>query len=151
LVSPRRRRRTNWTALLAVAVVVAFGVAAYVFVGQGGHAQHQHQATSHHRPKLARQKAPTTSPTPARYVREVVIRLSAVADCWVEFTTPGGRYLSQYFLPAGTSQTWAFGRAVDMRLGNPAGVKLIVNGKNPLPAGAKQPITLALVLSGSSG
>lgn len=151
LVGARRRHRPNWTALLAVAAVVAFGVAAYVFVAKGGHAQHQHQATSRHRPQLARPKAPTTSPTPARYVREVVIRLSAIADCWVEFTTPGGLYLSQYYLPAGTSQTWAFGRAVDMRLGNPEGVKLIVNGKNPLPAGAKQPITLTLGLSGNSG
>lgn len=152
-VDLRRRRGPNWTAALAVAAVVAFGVVAYLFVAGSGHA---HRVANHGRPPIALPTAsatssPSTSPAPVRYVREVSIRLTATADCWVEFTTPDGSYLAQYFLTAGTSQTWVFGRAVNMRLGNPAGVKLLVNGKNPLPAHATQPITLALDLQSSTG
>jgi hypothetical protein len=44
----------------------------------------------------------------------------------------------------GTSKRWQFGRAVDMRLGNSGGVKLRVDGKNPLPLSTAQPITLRL-------
>lgn len=151
-VDLRRRRGPNWTAALAVAAVAAFGLVAYLFVGTG----HAHRVTDHGRhpialPTASATSSPATSPAPVRYVREVTIRLTANADCWVEFTTPDGAYLAQYFLTAGTSQTWVFGHAVDMRLGNPSGVKLLVNGKNPLPAGAVQPITLTLDVQGSTG
>jgi hypothetical protein len=44
----------------------------------------------------------------------------------------------------GASKRWQFGRAVDMRLGNSGGVKLRVDGKNPLPLSTAQPITLRL-------
>jgi uncharacterized protein DUF4115 len=74
----------------------------------------------------------------------VVIRLAVVEDCWVEFTTPGGRYLSQSIVAGGTSQRWVFRRAVDMRLGNPGGIKLRVDGSNPVPPGTVEPITLRL-------
>jgi len=35
-----------------------------------------------------------------------------------------------------------------MRLGNPGGIRLTVDGKNPLPPGTTQPITLRLGLRG---
>lgn len=37
-----------------------------------------------------------------------------------------------------------FRRAGDMRLGNPGGIKLRVDGTNPLPPGTVEPITLRL-------
>jgi len=37
-----------------------------------------------------------------------------------------------------------FRRAVDMRLGNPGGVKLTVDGTKPLPPGTAGPITLRI-------
>jgi len=37
-----------------------------------------------------------------------------------------------------------FRHAVDMRLGNPGGVKLTVDGTNPLPPGTAAPITLRI-------
>ena len=35
-----------------------------------------------------------------------------------------------------------------MRLGNPGGIRLTVDGKNPLPPGTDNPITLSLGLNG---
>jgi Domain of unknown function (DUF4115) len=78
----------------------------------------------------------------------VVIRLMAIEDCWVEFTTPGGGYLFQSCVVGGTSKDWSFGYAVAMRLGNPGGILLTVDGKNPLPPGTGQSITLSLGLNG---
>ncbi len=83
------------------------------------------------------------------YAHEVVIRLTAIEDCWVEFTTPGGVYLSQSYVVAGTSKTWTFGYPVDMRLGNPSGISLAVDGRNPLSPGTANPITLSLGLNGN--
>jgi hypothetical protein len=36
-----------------------------------------------------------------------------------------------------------------MRLGNPGGISLTVDGRNPLPPGTTNPITLSLGLGGS--
>ena len=36
----------------------------------------------------------------------------------------------------------------DMRLGDPGGIRLTVDGKNPLPLGTANPITLSLGLHG---
>ncbi len=83
----------------------------------------------------------------------MAVRLVAIEDCWVEFTTPGGRYLFQSYLfqsyvAGGTSKAWSFRHAVAMRLGNPGGITLSVDGKNPLPPGIGHPITLSLGLNG---
>jgi hypothetical protein len=73
--------------------------------------------------------------------------LAAIEDCWVGFTTPGGAYLSQAYVVAGHSRRWVFRHAVDMRLGNPSGIRLTVDGKHPLLPGP-QPVTLRLGLGG---
>ena len=86
-----------------------------------------------------------TPPTaPGAYARKVVVHLRAVEDCWVEFTTPGGGYLFQSYVTHGTAKRWVFRHAVDVRLGNPGGITLRVDGKNPLPPGTVEPITLRL-------
>ena len=107
-----------------------------------------HRAIHRHPRHATPSPAPATGPVPASYARKVAIRLKAIQDCWVEFTTPGGGYLFQSYVVAGTSRKWTFRHAVDMRLGNPGGIKLTVDGKNPLPPGAANPITLSLGLRG---
>ena len=47
-------------------------------------------------------------------------------------------------MTGGTTRTWTFRHAVDMRLGNPAGIRLTVDGTNPLPPGTTAPITLRI-------
>jgi hypothetical protein len=63
----------------------------------------------------------------------VTVRLTAIQDCWVEFSTLCGVDLTQIVVASGTSSRWVFRHAIDMRLGNPRGITLIVDGKNPLP------------------
>ena len=74
----------------------------------------------------------------------MVIRLTAIEDCWVEFTTPAGGYLSQDTVIGGSSMTWTFHRNVTMQIGNPGGILLTVNGKNlGRPGSVGQPVTLS--------
>jgi hypothetical protein len=59
-----------------------------------------------------------------------------------------GGYLFLSYVVAGTLKRWAFRHPVNMRLGNPGGIRLTVDGKNPLPPGTANPITLRLGLPG---
>jgi transcriptional regulator with XRE-family HTH domain len=149
----RERRRVPWAAVLALAVLAGAGVVSY------------HVVSGLHRPPVARPAA-RVSPAVHRHARHVrhvshatrpalaapyahlvAIRLTTIENCWVEFTTPGGGYLSQSYIVGGTSTTWSFSYPVAMRLGNPGGISLTVDGKNPLPPGTDSPITLGLGLN----
>jgi cytoskeletal protein RodZ len=60
---------------------------------------------------------------------EAVIQLTAISDCWVGFNSPTGKSLYQGTVTAGQTMTWHEKHPVSMVIGNPPGVKLIVNGK----------------------
>ncbi len=155
-VKIRDRRRVNWAALLGLALVAALGVVAYHVISGSRHppgaataaAAGLHRAIHRHPGHATLPPAPATSPVPNPYADKVVIHLTAIEDCWVEFTTPAGGYLFQSVVVGGTSKRWVFRHAVDMRLGNPGGITLTVDGHNPLPPGTAQPITLRLRLHG---
>lgn len=147
---PRRRRWPGVAALLLAAAAAA----AYYGLGtphQAPRAAARAGTVSHRSlspsapaaaPSTPAAAAATAAPQP--YAQLVAVRLAAVQDCWVEFTTPGGGYLQQAYLTAGTVKTWTFRHPVDMRVGNPSGVRLTVDGKHPLPHGQVSPVTLHL-------
>jgi hypothetical protein len=56
-------------------------------------------------------------------------------------------YPFQDHVVGGTWQTWTFGYSVAIRLGNPDGIRLTVDGKYPLPPGTVNPITSSLGLN----
>jgi cytoskeletal protein RodZ len=145
----RDRHRPNWAAALGLALLAVAGLAAYHLLAAPHHPTAIHAAAgpgpptaSHH---AAAAPAPAaTTPAPVPYAHTIAIHLRAAEDCWVEFTTPGGRYLFQMVVAGGTAQRWVFRHAVDMQLGNPGGIRLRIDGKNPLPPGTARPITLRL-------
>lgn len=95
------------------------------------------------RPTARSSSAPSV-PAPAPASRDVVIRLTAIEDCWVEFTSAGGRYLSQAYVVGGSTKTWTFRHTVTMQIGNPGGILLTVNGRNlGRPGSPGQPVTLS--------
>jgi len=135
--------RRAWAVVLGLALAAALGFAAYhVLTGSHHAAGVPAAATAGRHRALHRHVTPPAAASP--YAHKIVIRLIAVEDCWVEFTTPGGRYLFQSYVVGGTSKRWVFRHAVDMRLGNPGGIQLRVDGSNPLPPGTVEPITLHL-------
>jgi transcriptional regulator with XRE-family HTH domain len=151
-VRMRRIGRPNVTALLALALAIAVGFVFYQLTSTHGQVpRHFSEKVASGRRHAVLPPGPAVTASATPYAHEVVVRLTAIEDCWVEFTTPQGGNLFQSYVVAGASRRWIFRRAVDMRLGNPGGVKLIVDGKKPLPPGTSHPITLRLGLHGSTG
>jgi hypothetical protein len=136
---PPQRPRLNPAVLIAAAVVVVLGVGGYLLASGLGHG-------SGAAPRAA---APSSqagaSPAAAQASKAVVVRLTSPHGTAVVFTTLSGRYLSRSYAAAGTAVTYTLHRAVHIKLSDPAGVRLTVNGKNPLPAhSAAGPVTLSL-------
>ena len=74
---------------------------------------------------------------------DVVIQLTAVEDCWVFLTNDRGVTIYSGVIPAGSTQSWKETQAVNLRLGNPDGVNLTINGKKESP-GTSEPVTLSV-------
>ena len=155
-VKIRQPGRVNWAVMLGLALVAALGLVVYHVITGPRHASAAptaagaglHRAVYRHPRHAAPAPAAARTPAPDPYAHKVVIRLTAAGDCWVEFTTPAGGYLSQLIVAGGTSRRWTFRHAVEMRLGDPGDVRLTVDGTNPLPPGTADPITLSLGLDG---
>ena len=147
-VHPPEPHRRTWAAVLALALVVALGFAGYTLLAGSPPGASTHPAANPVTTKAGRSRtppAPKASPTRTRNVHTVVVHLTAISRCWVVFSTPRGRLLLRSLLAAGASDTWTFRHAVDLRLANPNGITLTVDGVNPLPPGPPtRPVTLLL-------
>ena len=142
------RRRPNWTLAMVVVFVLLLGYGAYRAVSA---ATASRSVAAGARPASAVSQRPSAKPSAAPSVsaaptpKSVVIQLTAIEDCWVEFTSPAGQFISQAYIVGGSSKTWTFPQAVDMEIGNPGGIELTVNGKKvDSGASAGQPVTLSL-------
>ena len=63
-----------------------------------------------------------------------MIKVTATEDCWVLITKASdGSQLYMGVVSAGNSMTWTEKSAVQMVLGNPGGVVLMVNGQEQHP------------------
>ncbi|HUZ35089.1 MAG TPA: RodZ domain-containing protein [Streptosporangiaceae bacterium] len=142
----RERRSPNWSVamIIVLALVLGYGVYRAVTAVASPHHSAAAAARASHHPSAAPvvHSSPTVSATPASHT--VVIQLTAIEDCWVEFTTTSGQYLSQAYVVGGTSKTWTFRHTVTMQIGNPGGIELTVNGKNlGRPGAPGQPVQLS--------
>ena len=149
----KERRRPNWTLamVLVLAVVAGYGIY-HVVSSSPTHPANNTAASDIDRPGGSHQRghqakataSPSASPSVAT-PQNVVISLTAIQDCWVEFTKPDGRFLTQAYIVGGSSKSWTFDRSVNMDIGNPGGIVLTVNGKKlGSPGSAGQPVTLSL-------
>jgi cytoskeletal protein RodZ len=146
----RERRRPNWSLAMVLVLAVVAGYGIYRVVDASTAHSARVQASSGQvsspptHPAVAASTPAATPPAPA-VNPNVVISLTAIQDCWVEFTKPDGRFLVQAYVVGGSSKTWTFARAVRMDIGNPGGIVLTVNGKKlGRPGAAGQPVTLSL-------
>lgn len=141
----KERRSPNWTVAMVIALALVLGYGVFRAVASGGSPAHpvasKKISGSHsHAPATP---SPSPTPTTAPKSHELVIRLTALQDCWVEFTR-NGQYLSQDTVLGGTTRTWRFWHAVTMQIGNPGGILLTVNGKSlGRPGAYGQPVTLS--------
>ena len=143
----RERRRPNWSAAMAIALAAIVGFVVYHFVSPSSPASPASSSSGSQNASTTTKNAKhhaAASPAPTTLANDVVIRLSATENCWVMLTTASGQQIYEGIVSAGTSKHWTEKQAVSLMLGNPEGVALTVNGRNPVPAGSTQPVTLSL-------
>ncbi len=145
----KERRRPNWSAAMVLALALLVGFVVYHVVSSSSPASPtasasgaRHGARPGAKPRAHPKPAASVSPSLAN---EVVIHLSATENCWVELTTTSGSQIYQGVIYAGSSMHWTEKQPVNLMLGNPAGVSLTVNGKNPVRPG---PLTRSRSASG---
>jgi hypothetical protein len=150
-VKLKEQRRPNWTATLAVALLVVLGILAYQHFASGqaaaagpGAAAHQARTLAKASGHGSRSAGQAGHGPAAAAARRVVIRLSAVQNCWIQLATLGGRSIFSGMVYAGSSMAWTERHTVTMVIGNPSGIRLRVNGKDPVPAGTVSTVTLTL-------
>ena len=126
-VKIRERRSPSLSLIVAVILLAVIGFGAYRLVSHNSGSSHPAAVTSPTHQATASAK-PTPTPSPTR--SDVVIQLTANEDCWVLLTkSSDGTQIFMGVVPAGSSKTWTEKQPVDMRLGNPPGVVLTVDGK----------------------
>jgi cytoskeletal protein RodZ len=142
-VKIREPRSPSLSMIVAVVLLAIIGFGVYRLVSH--HGGNKPVAAASHRPtasaKPTAHPSPSPTLTPAR--SDVVIQLTANEDCWVLLTRQrDGSQIFMGVIPAGSSRTWTVKKAVDMRLGNPPGVVLTVDGKHQ-PTNVNNPETLS--------
>ncbi|MGH3199006.1 MAG: helix-turn-helix domain-containing protein [Streptosporangiaceae bacterium] len=137
----RERRSPSLSMIVAVVLLALIGFGAYRLASHHGRATPA--AAQTHRPTASAKPKAHPSPSPSPTPTGVVIRLTAVQDCWVQLTSSRtGAQIYMGTIPAGSSMTWTEDQAVKLDLGNPSGIQLTVNGKRQNPD-STAPVTLS--------
>jgi cytoskeletal protein RodZ len=140
----RERRRPNWSAAMVAALALLVSFVVYHLVSSSSKASPASSGVAGQTGTHATHPKAAVSPVAQTPANEVVIRLAASANCWVQLTTATGQQIYQGVVLAGSSMHWIERQAVSLFLGNPGGVSLTVNGRNPVPVGQRNPVTLSL-------
>jgi cytoskeletal protein RodZ len=154
-----RERRSPSLALIVVLVLLAIiGYATYRLVSSHSKSGQPAAVASSPlvpsvTPTAVAKASPSSTPSPA--VSDLVIKVAAGQEaCWVELTrTSDGSQVYMGVVAAGSTMSWTEKHAVSLRLGNPGGITLTVNGQRR-QLKTVLPVTLNLTLprqSSSSG
>jgi Helix-turn-helix domain/Domain of unknown function (DUF4115) len=146
----KERRRPNWTAALAVALVAAGGTYGYVHYFAHHSSDGRSPVASVSSTPDAHSK-PLGKPAPKVHKpRGLDIKISATQESWVVLTSRAtGATIFQGMVYAGQSLQWYERHAVTLQLDNPTGITVTVNGKTESHSRAATPITVNLALGGS--
>ncbi len=151
--APRQRRLNSWTAAAVIASVVLVGLAAIgLATGPKDDEPTRTLADATESPQPEESASDAAEPTPSPDETFVALTegielevVAAKADCWLEVYADGeSRPLYYETMLAGDSQLFRADERMFIRLGYPAGVDLIVNGKNIGSPGGQDPIELVL-------
>ena len=142
-VKIREPRSPSLSMIVVVVLLAIIGFGVYRLVSHHGGGRHEAKAAAAASHEPTASAKPTAHPSPTPTSHDVVIQLTANEDCWVLLTNSGdGAQLFMGVIPAGSSRTFTEKKAVDVRLGNPGGVVLTVNGRRQNP-NSTVPVTLS--------
>jgi cytoskeletal protein RodZ len=147
----RERRSPSMTMIVVLVLLAIIGYASYRLVSSHNNSAHPAAAaTTSTRPSTRPSPTVKASPTQAATPSDVVIKVAAVEECWVLLTRASdGSQIFMGVVPAGSSMTWTEQQAVSIRLGNPGGIVLTVDGQRQ-SIGTVLPVTLSYSPQGGS-
>jgi cytoskeletal protein RodZ len=146
----RERRSPSMTMIVVLVLLAIIGYASYRLVSSHKSGHPAAAATTSTRPSTRPSPTVKASPTQAVTPSDVVIKVAAVEECWVLLTrTSDGSQIFMGVVPAGSSMTWTEKQAVSIRLGNPGGIVLTVDGQRQ-SIGTVLPVTLSYSPQGGS-
>ncbi|WP_026411989.1 helix-turn-helix domain-containing protein [Actinomadura oligospora] len=137
-VALRGRRSPNWTAAMALALVLVVGYGIFQVLHRGGGERHDAQqvAGTPVAPKPTTPAPTTPAPDPTTAAppsigkphKGVQIKLTARRATWVDVRGDKGRSLFTGTLSAGADRHWSARKVISIVIGNGGGVRLTVNG-----------------------
>ena len=144
-VKIRERHSPSLSLIVALVLLAIIGFGTYRLVSHHNAAKPAaaptHRVTHSAKPSAHPTASASVSATPPP--SDVVIKLVANQDCWVLLTKQSdGSQIYMGVVPAGSTMTWTEKTAVNIRLGNPPGIVLTVNGKQQ-PTNVLNPETLS--------
>lgn len=130
----RERRTPNWTAAMAIAfgVIVVFLVYQAFSGGGGGSSPSASKTAAPVAEPRANKPTPSTSPSPVAQAprTDVTIQVQAVQASWINVQDSHGKQLFSGLVHKGDDKAWTAKKKIKILIGNGAGVRLIVNGKD---------------------
>lgn len=130
------RRRPNWAAAMAVALIIVVAIGAVKLITGGGSSNDHQPQARHSVAAPARTKSPKPSPSKssggpvAMAPGEVSVRLNAIEDTWVSVHNDAGDQLFEGLISADDVKSWSAKKKLKLIIGNAGGVRLRVNGKD---------------------
>ncbi|MEO8328852.1 MAG: RodZ domain-containing protein [Candidatus Nanopelagicales bacterium] len=132
----RERHGANWSAVMAVALVVAVALVTVQVFRSGSDGGRDTTTIANPQPTIS-EPAPSGSPKPtetksevAQATSDVELKVSAMPNAvsWLQVTNSRGAVLFSDNLSDGHSKTFRDDKALKVVVGNAAGVSMVVNG-----------------------
>jgi cytoskeletal protein RodZ len=127
----RERRTPNWTAAMALALAV---VVVYVIVQLfNGSPKSDKAIPVAQRPRAAEPAKPspaTSSPVAMASRTDVTVQVKAVQASWLNVQDYRGKQLFSGLVHKGDDKAWTAKKKIKILIGNGAGIRLVVNGKD---------------------
>jgi cytoskeletal protein RodZ len=149
----KERHGPNWTAAMALALIVIAGGFAYLQFSKTTPPATPTANSSRVPQDASHQKKVKTIPAAQHKPRQLHIKLTATQESWVVLTSAStGQAIFAGTVYAGQSLHWTEKHAVKLQIDNPAGVIVTVNGsRNKIHRGTTQPVNLDLALGKPAG
>lgn len=130
------RRRPNWAAAMAVALIIVVALGAVKLITGSGSANDPRPQHHHSVAAPAHTNSPKPSPSKssggpvAMAPGEVNVRLNALEPTWVSVHNDAGHQLFEGLISADHVKSWSAKKKLNLIIGNAGGVRLRVNGKD---------------------
>lgn len=135
------RRRPNWSAAMAAALVLLVFYAVFRLLTGGSGGEEQVATAPRAKPNAPPVQAtasPSPSPSPSETDEsvavaprdEVVVSIRAIANCWVSVRDAAGDRRFEGILRKGQTREWKDDKRLRLVIGNAGGAALTVNGKD---------------------